>query len=99
MLDARTVELRRAPQFAHLEPQQLVAWQFYWVGGRVTASDHLAKVYGAMNRLLGHGDGSAVIVVYTPKDWAGDAPALLLSFLTAHQPAIDDFLLMMGTSP
>lgn len=98
-LEVRAVELRRAAQAGHHPPQNLVAWQFYWVGGQVTANDHLAKVYGAMNRVLGRGDGSAVIVVYTPKDQAGDAEALLSSFLTVHQVAISALLSAMGNRP
>lgn len=99
LLEVRTAELRRAPQAGDLQPQHLVAWQFYWVGGYVTANDHIAKVYGAMNRVSGRGDGSAVIVAYTPKDRTGDSEALLLSFLTAHQSSINELLGTMGASP
>ena len=44
---------------------RLLAWQWYWIDGRLTASDHLAKVYLVAARLLGRGDDSAVIVVYS----------------------------------
>jgi exosortase A len=58
---------------------RLLAWQWYWVDGRVTASDHLAKLYLVAARLLGRGDDSAVIVVFTrmadSKD-GGAAPRL-----------------------
>jgi EpsI family protein len=51
---------------------RLLAWQWYWIDGRMTTSDHLAKLYLVAARLLGRGDDSAVIVVYSrmadPKD-------------------------------
>jgi EpsI family protein len=98
-LEVRTAELRNVAQASHLNPENLVVWQFYWIGGQVTANDHLAKVYGAMNRLMGRGDGSAVIVAYTRKDQAGSAETLLSSFLTTHQASINERLLSMGKNP
>ena len=98
-LDVRTAELRNVAQINDLNPENLVVWQFFWIGGQVTANDHLAKVYGAVNRLMGRGDGSAVIVAYTRKDHAGSAEALLSSFLTTHQASINERLLLMGKSP
>ena len=98
-LEVRTAELRSVAQASHLNPENLVVWQFYWIGGQVTANDHFAKVYGAMNRLMGRGDGSAVIVAYTRKDQAGSAEALLSSFLTTHQASINERLLSMGKNP
>ncbi len=44
----------------------LVAWQWYWIDGRVTTSDYVAKAYLAMAKLLGRGDDSAVVVVFAP---------------------------------
>ena len=98
-LEVRTAELRSVAQALHLTPENLVVWQFYWIGGQVTANDHLAKVYGALNRLMGRGDGSAVIVAYTRKDQAGSAEALLSSFLTTHQASINERLVSMGKNP
>jgi EpsI family protein len=37
---------------------------WYWVAGRWTASDTLAKVYLALAKLLGRGDDSAAVIVY-----------------------------------
>jgi exosortase A len=99
VLEVRTAELRSVVQPALANQKNLVAWQFYWIGGQVTANDHLAKVYGALNRLSGRSDGSAVIVASTLKDQTGDADSLLTSFLTTHQSAINDLLLAMGKSP
>ncbi len=43
---------------------RLHAWQFYWVNGKFVESDYQAKIYGALQRLFGMGDDSAIVVVY-----------------------------------
>jgi exosortase A len=91
----RTAELRATARTDQVNESRLVVWQIYWIGGTVTASDYLAKAYGAFYRLLGRGDDSAVIVVYTPKDQAGDAEAVLESFLTTNYASINELLLKM----
>ena len=87
----RSAELRRAP--LGLEAgRRLVAWQIYWVNGTLTASDYLAKVYGALYQLMRRGDDSAVIVIYTEKTPVGDAQTTLQSFLSENYSAIDAIL-------
>ena len=86
-LTVRTALLRGAVHFGMPE-QRLEAWQLYWVDGRLTASDTWAKIYGVVGRLLGHGDDSAVIVLYTRQEQPGGAPALLESFAQANLGAI-----------
>lgn len=39
-------------------------WQFYWVNGLFTANDYKAKLYGAVQQLLGRGDDAAIVVLY-----------------------------------
>jgi exosortase A len=68
----RTAELRGEPR--------LVTWQWYWINGRWTSSDHLAKAYTALARLMGQGDDSAVVILYAPKDQPGGAEAALEAF-------------------
>lgn len=46
---------------------RIVAWHWYRVAGRLTASDILAKAYLAFSRLAGRGDDSALVVIYTRK--------------------------------
>jgi sugar transferase (PEP-CTERM/EpsH1 system associated) len=53
---ASTAELR------NVAGQRLAVWQWYWIGGRLTSSDHLAKLWQAVHRLLGEGDDSAVVI-------------------------------------
>ena len=85
-LNLRTTELRGT------DASRLAVWQWYWVGGRLTASDHVAKVYTALNRLLGQGDDSAVIIVYTPRNGGAAGESLLQEFIAAHAPAIEQAL-------
>ncbi len=89
----RTAELRGTPLTGQTNEGRLVVWQIYWINGTVTASDYLAKAYGALYRLIGRGDDSAVIIAYTSKDQAGGAEAVLESFLSTNYAAINELLL------
>jgi len=88
----RTAELRGSSAPERDGEKRLVVWQIYWINGTLTASDHLAKVYSALNRLMGHGDDAAVIIFYTPKDTANSAEALLESFVSANFRTVDEVL-------
>ncbi len=93
-IDGETIAVRRADLRASPHPGQeagpgLVAWQLYWVNGRLTESDEVARAYGGWYRLLGRGDDAAVIVVYAGVDTAGGADALLASFMRANLHAIE----------
>jgi EpsI family protein len=70
---------------------RLQAWQWYWIGGRLTTSDQLAKLYIALDRLTGRGDDAAVVIVYTPMTDPRDpqAAATLAAFVGEMAPAID----------
>jgi exosortase A len=70
---------------------RLLAWQWFWVGGRLTASEHLAKLYIALDRLTGRGDDAAVVVVYTPMSGPRDAQAAgtLAAFVSDMGPGIE----------
>jgi exosortase A len=53
-----------------------IVWQWYWVNGHLTSSDIEAKWLTAWAMLMGHGDDSAVVVIYAPKaDAASTLPA------------------------
>ena len=52
---------------------RLVVWQWYWINGKLTASDFEAKLLTAFSRLRGRGDDSAVIMLYAPPESATDA--------------------------
>lgn len=88
----RTVQLRGATGGDHSNTNRLLVWQTYWINGTLTSSDYLAKVYGALYRLIGRGDDAAVIIVYTAGEEAGGEEALLKSFLTTNYAAIEELM-------
>jgi exosortase A len=73
----RTAELRGPGA------RRLIVWQWYWIDGKITASDHLAKVWQAVNRLMGKGDDSVVVILYAPEDTPGNGESALESFVQA----------------
>jgi EpsI family protein len=87
-----SAELRRLAASAANSPERLLVWQIYWINGRLTSNDYLAKVYGAVYQLLGRGDDSAVIIVYAPATQDGVAEASLKSFLSSQYGSIDAVL-------
>ena len=63
--------------------ERLAVWQWYWVDGRVTASDSVAKLYEMLALLQGHGDPVAWIVVYTPTERSEEQVRATLRAFTA----------------
>ena len=45
---------------------RLEVFRLYWVDGRTTSSQYVAKALLAWSKLSGHGDDAALIVMYTP---------------------------------
>ena len=88
----RTAELRRLSVAAPEQGDRLVVWQIFWINGTLTSSDYLAKVYSAVYQLIGRGDDSAVIAVYTQNDRLDSAEGTLGAFLIANYGAIDGLL-------
>lgn len=88
-----TSELRGAPLTKSDLETRLLVWKIYWINGTLTASDYLAKLYGALNRLMGRGDDSAVIVVYAPKGMRGEGEAKLESFLSDGYATVNALLM------
>ena len=85
-IDIRTTTLRGA------DGSDLIVWQWYWINGRLTASDPVAKAYTALNRLAGQGDDSAVVIVYAVKEGGAATESQLQRFVEAHAPAIEKTL-------
>jgi exosortase A len=54
-----------------------IAWQWYWINGHLTSNEIEAKWLTAWSMLSGHGDDSAVIIIYAPKT---DAEQTLAAF-------------------
>jgi exosortase A len=82
--NVRVAELRNSGAPGQLADARLAVWQLYWVNGKLTASDMQAKAYGALYRLLGRGDDSAVIIIYTAKGQGGEGQARLQAFVQAN---------------
>jgi len=76
-----------ATLIAHAGGARLLAWQFYWIDGRLTADDVIAKWNTALARFGGRDDGAAVIV-YTDAEDPQAAQAVLRSFLRDEGAAI-----------
>ncbi len=88
----RTLDLRANAAVDQTRDVQLVVWQIYWINGTLTTNDYLAKVYSAVYRLMGRGDDSAAIVVYTTKRIDENPHALLESFLATNYSTINGLL-------
>jgi EpsI family protein len=72
---------------------QLLAWDWFWVGGRFINNPYLAKLLQAKTRLLGEGDDGAVIVLYAPSETKPElAHAAMREFLGAALPVIQKSL-------
>ena len=74
--------------------ESLLVWKWYWINGRVTDNDYVAKALTAFDKLTGRGDDSAVVVVSTPlvPDHEADAQARLAAFVNAAGPVIAERL-------
>jgi exosortase A len=89
----RTAELRQNSLVSSGGQNRLTVWQIYWINGRLTSNDYLAKVYSAFYRLTGRGDESAVLVLYTQKgDQASNGDTLLETFMSDNYAAINALL-------
>lgn len=67
----------------------LATRQWYWIDGALTSSDAIAKARIAWSRILGHGDDSAVIVIYAPAGRGQDADETLRGFARDAWPSIE----------
>lgn len=63
------------------EPERLKVMHWYWIGGRLTVSDHLGKLWQALLRLTGQGDGAAAVFVYAPDNQPPGGDAILNEYL------------------
>ena len=91
-LAMRSADWRRIDTASHGASPDLKLWQVYWVNGRFTSNEYLARAYVALYRLLGRGDDAAMIVLYAPQAAAGEADAALTAFAQANLGAVDALL-------
>lgn len=87
-LGEEAVKARSTELFS--DEQRLLIWQWYWLGGRWTTNDYLAKAYLVLARLTGSGDDSAVVMFYAPfaKGELAAAERRLENFTRAMGPGI-----------
>lgn len=88
-LDGQAVRVRSGKVRSNLAAvsgraeERLVAWHWYWINGRLTASDYAGKAWLALSRLAGQGDDAAAVVLYAPQDQPGGGEAALQAFLAS----------------
>ena len=91
-LGSASIQVRSSEMRSNPHPDmRLAVWHWYWIGGRWTNSDYVGKAYLALARLLGRGDDSAMIALYTPMrpDRRAEAQAALADFLATMGPQIE----------
>lgn len=81
------------------EHGRMMVWNAYWIGGRWTTNDYLAKVYLALSTLSGEGDDSAAVMVYTPyaEGEGAAASATLERFLAEMGDGLEAMLAQTAT--
>ena len=88
----REVELRNTSVNTGSGGDRLIAWQVYWVNNQFTASNARAKLQGALQRLRGQGDDSAVLILYTNKGVGDDGAQRLQAFMQANAAQLTGLL-------
>jgi exosortase A len=76
------------------ERGRLLVWHWYWIAGKVTSNDYVAKAWLLIAKLAGRGDDSAVVMLETPvaEDGRALAEQTLSAFARDMGPAIDHVL-------
>ena len=75
------------------DDQRVIAWQWYWVDGRLTTSRHVVKGLEALSRLMGGTDDAANIVIFaTYQERPGEVESELQDFAERAKPVVLDRL-------
>lgn len=77
----------RASSLNEVTAPRMLVWHVYWINGRPMTSALQARLQGALERLRGHGDDAALVLVYTDAD--DQAARRLELFLRQHWGTID----------
>ena len=70
--------------------ERLVAWRVFWVDGRITGSEYVAKGLTAWSKLRGRGGDAALIVVHAQDTGRGDEARAALEALSPRIAAMLD---------
>ena len=79
--------------------QRLTVWRLYWIGGYLTSSDVLAKLYQARQQLTGEPDDGAAILLYAAAADDGEADRLLSGFVAANFDVLQRLLVQARAAP
>lgn len=94
----RGTVLQGGPVAMTAQNRQLRIKQAYWAGGQTTASGAMATGYILRDKLLGRGDGAAMLTVYAEHaDDRANTDAVLRDFIAAHLGALDRQLVTYRT--
>jgi EpsI family protein len=103
-VDGRAVGFRRAQvlgggitRFTSLDRYEVR--QLHWVAGRWVSSLQWAAAIGVLDRLAGHGDDAAGVVIHTARVEGRDASKDLDDFMRQHLASIEATLAAARTSP
>ena len=88
--ELRSTVLRPRPSVVIPGGNRLV-WKWYWIDGRFTGNDYLARLYIMAARLRGQGDAAAAIVLSAPQNGA-ITEAAFDAFVAAHGAALNTML-------
>jgi exosortase A len=92
LIGIKSTTLRHIDSVASVGDMQMEVWRYYWIGGYVTNSDYLAKVYTGISKLLGYGDDAAVVVLHVVRDPGVDSSAVMTEFLMDNYSKINELL-------
>lgn len=88
----KATELRDISLARRRTDSRLLVWQVYWINGVFTENDHLAKIYGVMQKILGREDNSAVVILFAEDDEDKKSELILHDFLDENLDAIKNYL-------
>ncbi len=74
------------------QARRLQVWHWYWIGGGVTHREVVAKLLSGWQRLTGHDDESALVVLCARQDSEGGGKTALESFVRDNWPLLDQQL-------
>lgn len=95
-IGAQTVSVRSTEIYGG--DRRLLVWNWYWIDGRWTSNDYVAKLYQAVSMLSGRGDDAAAVMLYAPivGGRRGDAESALDAFARDMGPGLGELLAQVG---
>lgn len=87
-----------ATRLTGVRHQRMLVWHTYWINGRWTTNEYVAKAWQVWSQLTGHGDAAALVTVQTAMadDVDGAAALRLAEFFGAHGEGLEALLARAG---